>query len=321
MIRRGARVLIRAARMEPKSFAIGVLGAVVHSTTTLAGAYVSGAIVDQVVVPSVRDRQPAMAALAVAVVVLFLISAIKIGGMVARRLGAGAMQFRLQARHRRMVTRRYVRLPMAWHQKHQTGTLLSNANADVEAAFVPIAPYPFAVGTVVMLVIAMVALFVTDWALALVGVAVFPALFALNVSYARRMSPRMTKAQRLRAEVSAVGHESFDGALVVKTMGREADETVRFNRSADELRDSLIRVGRLRGLFDPIMSVLPEIGTLAVLVVGVQRLSSNAIGVQEIVSVTFLFSVLAFPVRAISWVLAELPRSVVGWQRIAGVLS
>ena len=63
---------------------------------------------------------------------------------------------------------------------------------------VPIAPLPFAVGTIVMLVAAVVALFFTDWVLALVGLAVFPALFGLNVVYSRRMSPRQIRAQQLR---------------------------------------------------------------------------------------------------------------------------
>ena len=71
------------------------------------------------------------------------------------------------------------------------------------------------------------------------------------------------------AEVSAIAHESFDGALVVKTMGREADETAPLRRSASaELRDALISVGRLRGLFDPLMDALPSVGTLAVLLLG-----------------------------------------------------
>ena len=35
----------------------------------------------------------------------------------------------------------------------------------------------------------------------------------------------------------------------------------------------------------------------------------------------FLFTVLAFPVRAIGWVLTELPRSVVGWERVSQVLT
>ena len=231
------------------------------------------------------------------------------------------MQFRLQARYRRAVTRRYLALPPSWHQRHATGTLLSNANSDVEAAFVPIAPLPFAVGTIVMIVAAVVSLFLTDWVLALVGVALFPALFGLNVVYSRRMSPRQIRAQQLRAKVSAVAHESFDGALVVKTMGREADESRRFGVFVTELRDALISVGRLRGLFDPLMDALPSVGTLAVLLLGAWRLQTGAISVAELVSVAFLFTVLAFPVRAIGWVVAELPRSVAGWERVQAVLG
>ncbi|TQL79310.1 ABC-type multidrug transport system fused ATPase/permease subunit [Stackebrandtia endophytica] len=321
VIKRGMRVLWMAVKKQPGSYALATFGAIMHSTLVLAGAFVSARIVDQVVVPSLANDEVAVGALWLAVVVLVLLSLFKIIGMFIRRLGAGAMQFRLQADHRREVTRRYLDLPVSWHQKHQTGSLLSNANADVEASFVPIAPLPFASGTLVMLLTAMIALFWTDWALALVGLGVFPLLFAFNVMYARRMSPRMTRAQQLRADVSAVGHESFDGALVVKTMGREAEETVRFNKTADQLRDSLISVGRLRGLFDPIMSALPELGTLVVLVVGAWRLSGGVIGLEEIVRVTMLFSVLAFPIRAITWVLADLPRSVVGWERVYGVLS
>ena len=64
------------------------------------------------------------------------------------------MQYRMQAAHRRAVTRRYLALPMEWHQQHPTGELLSNANSDVEAAWGPIAPLPMAVGTVAMMVIA-----------------------------------------------------------------------------------------------------------------------------------------------------------------------
>ena len=321
VIQRGFRVLIMAARTEPRVFLLAAGGAILHSVLTLAGAFVLARIIDQVVVPSFASGEVETGALVLAVVVLLLLSLLKITGMVTRRLGAGSMQFRLQARYRREVTRRYLRLPVSWHHRHQTGTLLSNANADVEASFVPVAPFPFAVGTLVMLVVAMVSLLWTDWVLGMVGIGIFPLLFGFNVFYARRMSPRMTRAQQLRADVSAVGHESFDGALVVKTMGREAEETARFNKTADQLRDSLISVGRLRGLFDPIMSSLPELGTLAVLVLGAWRLSTGAVGLEEIVRVTMLFSVMAFPIRAITWVLGDLPRSVVGWERVYKVLS
>lgn len=318
---KGMRVLMRAIREEPGIFAIGVGGATLHSVVTIGSSFVLARIVADVAVPAIEQGRTTAGALILSVVAVLALSAFKIAGMIARRLGAGLMQFRLQATYRRRVTRRYLRLPLSWHQKHSTGELLSNANADVEAVWYPIAPFPFAVGTLVMLVVAAVALFATDWAMALVGMAVFPLVFALNVIYSRRMSPRVTRVQELRSDVSTIAHESFDGALVVKTMGREAEETERFAAKADGLRDAQIRVGRLRGAFDPIIDSLPNIGTLAVLVVGAWRLADHAATLEEVTRVVLLFSVLAFPIRAIGWVLGELPRSVVGWERVSKVLA
>jgi ATP-binding cassette subfamily B protein len=318
---RGLRVLGQAIRTEPRLFTIGAVGSALFGLLVIANSYVVGAVIGHVVVPAFAEHRTGVAALVLIGVAFIGISVLRVASIFGRRLGAGFMQFRLQARYRRAVTRRYLALPPSWHQRHATGTLLSNANSDVEAAFVPIAPLPFAVGTIFMIVAAVVSLFFTDWVLALVGCTLFPALFLLNVLYSRRMSPRQIRAQQLRAKVSAVAHESFDGALVVKTMGREADESRRFGVFVAELRDALIAVGRLRGLFDPLMDSLPSVGTLAVLTLGAWRLQTGAISVTELVSVAFLFTVLAFPVRAIGWVVAELPRSVAGWERVQAVLA
>jgi ABC-type multidrug transport system fused ATPase/permease subunit len=317
---KGLRVLGRAIREEPLVFAVGVGGSVLFGAMTIGSAYVVGAVIGHLVVPAIDSGHTTVAVLAAGAGALLAVSLARVLGILGRRLGAGAMQYRLQASYRRKVTPRYLRLPMEWHHRHATGTLLSNANADVEAAWYPIAPLPFAVGTLVMLVGAIGALFATDWALALVGLTVFPAVFAVNVVYSRRMSPRATRAQQLRAELSALAHESFDGALIVKTMGREAEETRRLGAKAVELRDGLVAMGRIRGLFDPAMDALPNLGTLAVLVVGSLRLAAGEISVAELVSAAFLFTVLGFPVRAIGWVLGELPRSVVGWERVDAVL-
>jgi ATP-binding cassette subfamily B protein len=318
---RGLRVLGHAIRTEPRLFVISAIGSSFFGLLIIANSYVVGFVIGHVVVPAFAAGRVGAGGLAVAVAALLGISGLRVASIFGRRLGAGYMQFRLQARYRRTVTRRYLSLPPSWHQRHATGTLLSNASSDVEAAFAPIAPMPFAVGTIVMIFGALISLFVTDWVLALVGVALFPALFALNLAYSRRMSPRQIHAQRMRARVSAVAHESFDGALVVKTMGREADETRRFGVIVTELRDALVAVGRLRGLFDPLMDALPSVGTLAVLLLGTWRLQQGAVSVAEVISVAFLFTVLAFPVRAIGWVIGELPRSVAGWERVQEVLS
>ncbi|GAA4600030.1 ABC transporter ATP-binding protein [Actinoplanes octamycinicus] len=321
MLGRGLRVLGHAIRTEPRLFTIGTIGSSLFGLLIIANSYVVGWVIGHIVVPAFATHEVGTGELALVAAIFLGISGLRVASIFGRRLGAGYMQFRLQARYRSAVTRRYLALPPAWHQRHATGTLLSNANSDVEATWVPIAPLPFAVGTIVMLIAALISLFATDWVLGLVGATLFPSLFLLNLVYSRRMSPRQIRAQRTRAKVSAVAHESFDGALVVKTMGREADESRRFAVFVDELRDSLIAVGRLRGLFDPLMDMLPSLGTLAVLLLGAWRLETGAIGVADLVSVAFLFTVLAFPVRAIGWVVAELPRSVAGWDRVQAVLG
>ena len=80
-------------------------------------------------------------------------------------------------------------------------------------------------------------------------------------------------------------------------------------------------MGRVRGMFDPVLEALPTLGVLAVLLVGTMRIESGDIAPGDLVQVAYLFTILAFPVRAIGWVLGELPRSVVGWDRVSSVLD
>ncbi len=320
-LRRGLALLGRAVRHEPRIFAIAVGGSAVYGIMTVGSAWVLGRVTDRVVEPAFRTGETTTGALAAAGLAILGVALLKAAGIVGRRLGAGVMQYRLQARYRRAVTKQYLHLPLSWHQRHPTGQLLSNANADVEAVWFPIAPLPMAVGVLVMLFVAGVALVLTDPVLSLVGFAIFPLIFVLNVVYQRRLSPLATRAQQLRAEVSGVAHESFDGALVVKTLGREPEETARFRAAAEELRDAQIRVGYVRGMFDPVLEALPNLGVLAVLLVGASRIQSGSMDAGDLVQVAYLFVLLAFPVRAIGWVLGELPRSVVGWDRVSRVLE
>ena len=77
----------------------------------------------------------------------------------------------------------------------------------------------------------------------------------------------------------------------------------------------------MRGLFDPLMEALPVVGVLLVLVVGTSRVGSGDLDSGTLVRVAYLFTLLAFPVRAIGWVLNELPRAVVGFDRVQRVLT
>ena len=319
--REGFAVLGHAIRREPGIFVLSTLGSVLFAVLTVADAWVLGWSTDHVVIPAF-DTGEIGTGLLLTVLALFLgVAILRAVGIVARRLGAGVMQYRMQAHTRRAVTRQYLTLPMEWHQRHPTGQLLSNAYSDVEAAWGPIAPLPMALGTVVMMVIAVVQMLLADVVLAVVGLLVFPAVVIANLAYQRLASPLMTHAQGLRAEVSEIAHESFDGAMVVKTLGREGEETDRFRHKANVLRDVNIRAGRIRAAFDPTLASLPNVGVLVVLAVGVSRVTSGATDAGDVVTVAYLLTIVSFPIRAIGWLLGEFPRSVVGFRRTQAVLA
>lgn len=316
----GFAVLWVAIKREPWVFTLSTIGSLLFGALTVADAWVLGWSTDHVVLPAFRDGEIG-AGLLWAVLALFVgVAILRAVGIVARRLGAGVMQYRMQAHTRRAVTRQYLSLPMSWHQRHPTGELLSNANSDVEAAWGPIAPLPMAVGTVAMMVIAVAQMLFTDIVLAMVGLLVFPLVIATNVVYQNLAQGWATKAQQLRAELSEIAHESFDGAMVVKTLGREPQETERFRAKAAELREANIRVGRIRAAFDPTLAALPNLAVLVVLVIGVNRVLSGATDAGDVVTVAYLLTVVSFPIRSIGWLLGEFPRSVVGFRRVDAVL-
>lgn len=320
-IRDGFAVLWVAIKREPWIFTLSTLGSVLFGALTVADAWVLGWATDNVVLPAFDTGVTTTGGL-VTILALFVgVALLRAVGIVARRLGAGVMQYRMQAHSRRAVTRKYLELPMSWHQRHPTGQLLSNANADVEAAWAPIAPLPMAVGTVAMMVIAVVQMLVADLVMAVVGLMVFPLVIAANIAFQRFQSPLITRAQALRAEVSEVAHESFDGALVVKTLGREQEETDRFAEKAHALRDVAARAGRVRAAFDPALEALPNLGVLAVLSVGVLRVLNGQTDPGDVVTVAYLLTIVAFPIRSLGWLVGEFPRSVVGYQRVTSVLQ
>lgn len=320
-LRRGVAVVARGVREQRRWFALAVLGSTVYGVMTGLMAWAIGWVTATIITPAVAARAVSAGQLWTMAGVIVGVVLVNVAGIILRRTAAGFAMYNLGAAYRRRVTRQYLDLPLRWHHKHPSGQLLSNANADVEATWNIFAPLPMALGVVVMLVFGAVQMLVVDPVLAAVGMIVFPLLFLANAVFQRRMSPLVTRAQQLRAEVSEVAHESFEAALVVKSMGREDQETRRFAEAAYRLRDANIEVGRTRGTFDPAIESIPTIGTLTVIAVGAWRAGQGVIGAAEVVQIAYLFSVLAFPVRAFGWVLGELPRSVVGWERVEAVLA
>ncbi len=311
----------RQLRRAPREFAVGGAGAILFAAMTIVSSFVIGWIMDSVLLPAVEAGEVASATLAGAAALVIAVSIARAAGITLRRMGAYFAQHRIQYRDRVDVTNRYLDLPVEWHRRHSTGQLLANVNEDVEAASFVAAPLPMAFGVIIMLVVTAILLLLTDPFLALIGFSVGPVLMIVNYTFQRRMRAVAAKAQRLRAEVADIAHESFDAALVVKTLGREDAEVGRFGERSDALRDRMVEVGRLRAVFDPVIEALPSIGILAVLAVGAWRVDQGVLTTGSLIAFAYLFSLVALPMRVFGWLLGEIPRSVAGLERVEAVLN
>jgi ABC-type multidrug transport system fused ATPase/permease subunit len=321
LLGKGRHLIGRQLRRAPREFTFGGIGTTLFAAMTILSSFVIGRITDRMLIPAVAAGEVGTAALAASAGAVLAVATLRGLGITMRRSGAYYAQQRLQYRDRIEVTDRYLDLPIEWHRRHPTGQLLSNANEDVEAASFIAAPLPMAFGVVLMLIGTAVILIITDPFLALIGFSVGPALMAVNYGLQTRMRAVAARAQTLRAEVADIAHESFDAALVVKTLGRENDEVGRFGERSDELRDRMVEVGRLRAVFDPVIEALPNIGILAVLVVGAWRVDQGSLSAGSLVTFAYLFRLVALPMRVFGWLLGELPRSVVGLNRVEAVLA
>ncbi|WP_425957098.1 ABC transporter ATP-binding protein [Xylanimonas sp. McL0601] len=311
----------RGMATSPRTYVLAVVTSALFGAATVAVSRAVGWATDAVLVPAIAGDAAARGRIWQAGLVLAGVAVSLTVGVWGRRVWAGWGYVDVGATHRRRLSAAYLRLPLSWHRAHPAGQLLAHASSDVEAATDVFNPLPFALGVVVMIVVAAVMLLLIDPWLALAALVVIPLTVAANVVFQRYMTPAVTRAQRLRAEVADVAHESFEAALLVKSLGTADREEVRFADRADTLRAANSRVGAVRAVFDPVIDLLPSLGTLLVLGVGAWRAADGAVNAGEIVSAAYLLTVMAVPVRAFGWVLGSLPRGLVGYERIANVVD
>jgi ATP-binding cassette, subfamily B, bacterial len=328
VFRRGMRIIWSYIRTHPLPFTIAVSGAAVYAAMTVGSTIVLRVVTDRVLVPAfdparihrfghgVSGGTVALTAAAVGAV-----GCVKAAGIVTRRYFAGMTGYRTQRTLRLRVIDRYQELPLAYHRSHPTGELLAHAEADVIAATEVINPLPWSTAVILLIVFAVVALVVTDPFLAVVGITILPGLTILNRYYTRRVEPPAKRAQERIGDVSAVAHESIDGALVVKTLGREKAEVARLAERAERLRQERVDIGWLRATFEPGFEAIPSLGIVLLIAVGSWRVSTTAITIGTLVQFVALFQILAFPMRLIGFVLSDVPRAVVGRERLEEVFA
>ena len=321
VLRDGVRLIWRFVRQHPASFGLAVAGAALFAGAIIASARVIGWVTDTVIIPVLDEGLSPAGLLLPAAAAVLTVAILKGGGIVLRRTAAMWLQLRTRQDVRNELLAHQLRLKMSWYNRQAVGDLLAVAESDVDQGTGVLAPLPYATGVTLLLFGTTTMITLIDPWLGLGALIGLIVVLVVDVRGSWITYSMWEEVQRARGEVSAVAHESFDGALTVKSLGREDYVSDRFGHVSDEVRDRLIRVNSTWASYQAVIRVLPQAMIICLLVVGAARIEAGAVTPGDLVTVAYLLALLAFPVQLIGFVLWDLAGSLAGWRRVQDVFD
>ena len=321
VIRRAATLLRRYVRKQRLVFFISIIGAAIYAAAAVGTTIILGNITNNVIIPAFEDNEKEARAIWYSGLALLLVGFLRASTIILRRYFAALLTLRTQRQWRRDLAATYLEVPLKYHRETPTGQLLAHADADIVASSEVLNPLPFSIGVAALVIFAVISLATVDWFLTLVALVLFPSLAIINRLYTARAEIPLATVQERVGGVSRIAHESFDGVLVVKTLGREQQESERLETAADSLRSARISLGKIRGVFEPMIDALPNLGIIALLLIGSWQVSIGRLNTGDVVQAAALFGLLAFPMRVFGFFLQEVPRAVVVSARLDKVID
>ncbi len=320
VVRDGGRLIWRFVKMHPVAFSIAVFGAAMFAGAIIASALVIGWLTDNVIIP-ILDQGQEPDLLPIAAAAIIGVAVFKAVGIVLRRTAAGWLQSGTRRDVRNELLAHQLSLKMSWYNKQTIGDLLAVADSDVNQGTGVLGPLPYATGVTMLLIgtVSMISL-IDPW-LGVSAVVGLVAVIAIDVHGSWVTYGMWEEVQKGRGRVSSIAHESFDGALTVKSLGREHYVSGRFREASETLRDRLIEVNSTWTKYQVIIRALPQLLIVLLLVVGAARIDAGAITAGNVVTVAYLLSLLAFPIQLIGFVLWDLAGSLAGWKRVQAVFD
>jgi len=213
-------------------------------------------------------------------------------------------------------------LSFSYHDRAQTGQLLTRATSDVELVRSFISMGVLQLLSALLMMIGSLALLVsTNWQLTLTTLPVMLLVLAVFGFFAGKGRPLFTLVQQRLGRLNAVLQENLAGVRVVKAFARERFEMQRFGTSSQELRDANVRVGRMFAFAIPLIFTLANLGALAVVWGGGYQVIAGRLTIGELVAFQSYLMMTMFPMIMLGMTMVGLSQAGAGAERIFELLD
>ncbi len=319
--KRWFRLVFRSIKAHPIPHIIGISAGNLFSLVVVSFTIVLGRVTDKVIIPGLDGDGVEGRTILGGFVAIVIVGLIRGFSVMLRRFFNFTAVEKTKQTWRLGIIDNLLDAPRAHYWTRSTGELLARVDTDVETATSVLMPLAFSVSVISLILVSLISLLILHPFFFVVALLLFPVLAVLQRFFVRAVEGPASRAQALIGELSEIAHESLDGIMVVKTIGRQKQELDRLIKSSERLREERLKIGWQRSVFSPLLYHLPNFGILILLMVGGLLVDNGSVTVGETVQAMALFMILTLPVQILGFMFQEMPRSVVAMDRIDEIFS
>ncbi|WP_406040999.1 ABC transporter ATP-binding protein [Micromonospora sp. NBC_00898] len=214
------------------------------------------------------------------------------------------------------------RLPAGFHDRWQSGQLLSRITSDLSVIrrFLSFGLL-FLVLNLVTYLAVVVLLVRLHPALGLLVAASAVPLFLISRRFARHYHAASRRMQDQQGDVATLVEETAQGLRTMRAYGRGPELAARFAGGARALHDTGVGKARLLARTSAQFDLVPNLNLGVVLVAGTAAAARGALSIGELVAFVSLQLMLTWPVQSLGWIIANGQEAATAADRIQEVLD
>jgi ATP-binding cassette subfamily B multidrug efflux pump len=152
-------------------------------------------------------------------------------------------------------------------------------------------------------------------------VVIVPVLAVVVLLIVRRLRPQFRRMQTRIDTVNRVLREQITGIRVIRAFVKDAHERQRFGGANDELKESGLAVGRLLALMFPLVMLVVNLSSVAVMWFGAYRINSGGMQIGALTAFLSYLMQILMSVMMATFMFMMVPRAEVCAERIEEVLD
>lgn len=214
------------------------------------------------------------------------------------------------------------RLPLEWHNSHNTGDIIQRCTSDADTISNFVSNQILSLFRIVLLlVISVTFMFITDARLAAVALAFVPLLTGYSLFFYFRAGKRFKKCDEEEGVLSTLAQENLTGVRVVRAFGRERYERDKFEKQNTYYTGLWVRLEKFMALYWASSDLIAALQLMLIVVLGSVFCVRGHLTLGSLVEFIAYNTMMIGPVRQLGRIISNLSKAGVALGRIGEIMN